>query len=376
MFEQLRANGIRSLVTVAVAATMVAAAAALSGCNGTVLPASQNGSLATAAGPAAIANESKRQYRLDINPRYQWEHNYGYCGEVSFISAGLYYGQYISQYDARAAATDAPQYDYRSQLLLGGTDMRAARNMHLVATEWNRKREKSPHDFLAWVKQNVMQGFPVVIGIYTNDYRFYGDRKPRAGSPEYDHIVPVLGIDARGSGDGYDPRDRIAFSDNGLLGYGPAHSRYVFTYPFGSFQRSRKQANGPNVPWYSLPDYGKNYGAVVTGVRDDDRETVPVRVATSANDEIPQIAKHSDTRPPADSLTLTVTVSGLQPGQNYVLYRYDSLEAIPDAAFNANASQASEHWSFTGTSSGTYAVTEQIMTNDVAAYRAVPQSAP
>jgi hypothetical protein len=214
------------------------------------------------------------------------------------------------------------------------------------------------------------------MGIYTNDYRFYGNHKPGAGSPEYDHIVPVLGIDARESGDGYDPADRISFSDNGLLGSGPAHSRYVFTYSFGSFQRSRKQADGPHVPWYSLPDYGKNYGAVVTGVRDDDRETVPVRITTSANDEQPQIGKHSDTRPPPDKLTLAVTVSGLHAGQNYVLYRYDSLQAIPDSAFNADASQASEHWNFTGTSSGTYAVTEKIMTDDVAAYRAVPENAP
>ncbi|MCX7218504.1 MAG: hypothetical protein NTY70_06060, partial [Burkholderiales bacterium] len=30
---------------------------------------------------------------LAIPPRHQWNVNYGYCGEVSFISAGLYYGQ-------------------------------------------------------------------------------------------------------------------------------------------------------------------------------------------------------------------------------------------------------------------------------------------
>jgi hypothetical protein len=38
----------------------------------------------------------------NIPPRLQWEANFGYCGEVSLISAGLYYGQYLSQYDARA----------------------------------------------------------------------------------------------------------------------------------------------------------------------------------------------------------------------------------------------------------------------------------
>ena len=42
-------------------------------------------------------------------PRIQWNANFGYCGEVSIISAGLYFGQYMSQYDARAiASADAP----------------------------------------------------------------------------------------------------------------------------------------------------------------------------------------------------------------------------------------------------------------------------
>ena len=35
---------------------------------------------------------------LDMPPRLQWNTNYGYCGEVSLISAGLFFGQYCSQY--------------------------------------------------------------------------------------------------------------------------------------------------------------------------------------------------------------------------------------------------------------------------------------
>jgi hypothetical protein len=49
----------------------------------------------------------------NIPSRLQWEANYGYCCEVSLISAGLYYGQYLSQYDARAIASrDKPQSHY------------------------------------------------------------------------------------------------------------------------------------------------------------------------------------------------------------------------------------------------------------------------
>jgi hypothetical protein len=339
------------------------AACMLAGCRGAVLP---------VAGPAgALGNvvsnpNDEQEWRNDIGPRYQWEHSYGYCGEVSFISAGLYYGQYVSQYDARAAATNAPQYAYRSQLLLGGTDMRAARNMHLAMSEWDRKSEKNTPQFLAWVAQNVAKGYPVAIGIYTNEYRFYGDRNRHAGSPEYDHIVPVIGATS----------DKILFSDNGLWGSGPKQSPYLFHYQFTEFQKTREQANDPNGPLYSTASNGKNYGAAITGVVDTDHETLPVRVTTSANDEIPQIAKHSNQRPQADKLTLTVTVSGLQNASKYVLYRYDSLNAIPDGAFNAHARSAVKHWNITGTKSSTFVITENIMTDDVAAYRAVPASAP
>ncbi|MBK8816213.1 MAG: hypothetical protein IPN42_12290 [Methylococcaceae bacterium] len=70
----------------------------------------------------------------DIRPRLQWNHNGGYCGEVSMISAGLYFGQYLSQFDVRSIASGgAPQnaYDraekeYTSQLLLGTKNAVAA----------------------------------------------------------------------------------------------------------------------------------------------------------------------------------------------------------------------------------------------------------
>lgn len=73
----------------------------------------------------------------DIPPRLQWEANYGYCGEVSFINAGLYYGQYVSQYDARAIASkNRGQSLEESQLLIGVNDLHAAEQMHLKAEPW------------------------------------------------------------------------------------------------------------------------------------------------------------------------------------------------------------------------------------------------
>ena len=50
---------------------------------------------------------------VDISPRLQWNENNGYCGEVSLISAGLYYGQYLSQYDARSLACDGGSQNWQ-----------------------------------------------------------------------------------------------------------------------------------------------------------------------------------------------------------------------------------------------------------------------
>jgi hypothetical protein len=308
----------------------------------------------------------------DIPPRLQWEHNYGYCGEVSMISAGLYYGQYASQYTARAlASNETPQNRERSQLLVGVNAAHAAARMHLAATVWNTANERNTDAFLAWVKKNVLLDRPVIIGVYNNEYRLYHNTNPHSGDSEYDHVVPVVGVTSVGPG--YNPRDTITFSDNGL--WGPP-TPYLFTYRFASFQRDRVQANAKNGPLYSLANDGRNYGIAITGVLDRDRETVPVRVATSVNYEKPAIGKQSNVRPKPMPLVLTVTVWNLRPGTAYVLYRYDRFSSVPDGRFNAGAARASQRWAFRAGPSGQYVVTQRIMSDDVAVYRAVPATAP
>ncbi|ORY46796.1 hypothetical protein BCR33DRAFT_715229 [Rhizoclosmatium globosum] len=55
--------------------------------------------------PAFVINETYAGFPSFV-PRVQWGANWGYCGELSFISSGLLLGQYVSQYDARGAATN------------------------------------------------------------------------------------------------------------------------------------------------------------------------------------------------------------------------------------------------------------------------------
>jgi hypothetical protein len=292
---------------------------------------------------------------LSIPPRLQWMGNFGYCGETSLISAGLYYGQYVSQYQARAIASSrVPQYKRNSQLLLGVNDQYAATKMHLTFIEWDTLSERRTSTFLAWVKRNVELGYPVTIGVFTNEYRFYGKTAPNAGDSSYDHIVPVTAV--RG--------DTLTFSDNGL--WSPSGDpKYSFTYQFGSFQRTRAQANARNAPVYSLSNNAQNYGIAITGVADRDHDTLPVRLVTNVN-----------VRPAPMPLLLTITVSNLKPGTKYVLYRYDRFPNVPDSHFNAHAASAAERLPFQITAGNSFATTQRIMSDDIAVYRAVPASAP
>jgi len=327
----------------------------LSGC-------SAHGGLPAIAPANAVA--AAVEVHNDIPARLQWNANFGYCGETSFISAGLYYGQWASQYEVRALASDGVAQNVpASQLLLGVNAEHAAHTMHLAMVKWNGA-SASPQSFLAWVAENVAEHRPVILGVFTNENRFYGKKNPLAGQATYDHIVPVVA-----AGDG-----RVTFSDNGLWGKPPRP--YLFTYPYSTFARTRAQANAHTGPVYSLPAGVRNYGVAIVGVSDPGRETLPVRVTTSVYYERPKMHDRSIKRHKPMPLVLTVTVSGLKPSRDYILYRYDRFSDVPDERFNANAARASKHWTIRLASGSSFTIRERIMSDQVAVYRAVPSSGP
>ena len=316
---------------------------------------------------------------LDLVPRQQWNANFGYCGEISFIVAGLFFGQYLSQYEARAVASgSASQSDGGSQLLLGVNDGAFAARSHLEISRWSGG---TGAEFLAWIRGHVLQNHPVIIGLYANQRRFYGRLDPQAGSPEYDHIVSVLGVLPGGQtgaavGPG-GPDWELLFSDHGLLDADLAgNNRSRFRVPFSSFARTRSQANQEQAPFYALPEGTPAYGVAVLGVKDRGRHTLPVRLSPSSSAETPEIVNGSSLRPAARPLELTITVTGLRPGLPYRLYRYDSLAAIPEGNFNAHGGAAARQWSLSIPHGTSVSLTDKIRSDEVAAYRAVPLSAP
>lgn len=321
--------------------------------------------------------------QLDLPPRIQWDANYGYCGEMSFIDAGLYYGQYISQYKARALASDGKaQRLESSQLLLGSNDLHAAKKMRLTARIWPGKGGPDTKAFLTWVKGEIHQGHPVIIGVYLNNFKFYGDDQADSGDKDYDHIVTVTGIRSNQPASQparYDSEDIVEFHDHGSWSEHDdqdAPPQYHFAYKFSEFPATRRQANSPSAAVYSLPARTSLYGIAITGIRDHDHSTLPVRLTTHVNHELPAMKHGATTPPPARPVELTITIANLKPGASYRLYRYDSFEHVPDHSFNANAAKSAQNWDVRLESENSYRMHLTIQSDEIAVFRAVPTSAP
>jgi hypothetical protein len=338
------------------------------------------GLLASFPGARAIDLATPYHFSHDILPRRQWNENSGYCGETSFISAGLYFGQYCSQFTARSLASPGvDQSNPSSQLLLGVNDTAAAARMKLAATPFPNRFQRSTREFLEWVKRQTLAGEVVVIGVFNNgiileewNSRFGGDRS-------YDHIVPIL---AWGSEVPLDrlrffPSDVLTFSDNGLFGPvgAPPEYPFLFSYRLRDFPGSRYQANNPRGPIYMLKETPKSYGIAISGVLDPTGVTIPVRLSTNRDDE-PEIAKHGNIPPTPESLRLTATVTVPDQSVAYRLYRYDDFADVPSTGFNAAAGQAVEFWTIPPHSGATFHVEYEGRTSDSVIFRAVPAVAP
>ena len=315
----------------------------------------------------------------NVFPRLQWENNAGYCGEVSTIMAGLKYGQYFSQYDVReiAAATEN-NVQTSTEYLVGVNDEYAAKNLRLAAIEFDSTQAGNADGYLAWLKKMTRSGYVPTLTVYMNYYMFYGSTNPSAGDAEYDHIVSVSKIYSAFDDDLYHDNDIITIEDHGLWAPKTTGPQYLFNYTFAEFKGTREEANTPTGNIYTLPSSPttKNYGITHTGPLDSSHELMPVTVTTSVNYENPVIARNSNSRPDPMPLNITVTVSGLTSGIQYVMYKYDDENKVPTGSFNRNSGAAKRVYPFQGSETGVYSVMESILSSDKAIYRAVRNTAP
>lgn len=326
----------------------------------------------------------------EVVPRLQWNANSGYCGETSFICAGLNFGQYCSQWTAREQASNLPEDQSASQLLvgLGGDDTLAAQNMRLKASEFNGSAGDTL-GFIVWMKRHLASGHVPIIGVYNNTGDL--DEPTSLADGQYDHIVPVLGWDSDlpiidEQGVHYNGEDFITFSDNGLYGATPQYP-YLHRYQLKHFKGNRAAGSAPAGQVYTLPDKVQNCGIAIEGVLDDGY-CIPVRISTSRHSEPfadPQLAPGSthdsplwDGPPGRTRLRLVVTVDLCVPNGPWYLYRYDDFAKVPANNFNGAAAvkDAAQVWHIPVGPDPTFVVEHEGWSDETVVFRAVPTSAP
>lgn len=331
--------------------------------------------------------------------RIQWNENRGYCGEVSTILAAMSYGSYFSQYDLRLiSAKYKDNAQTAGEYLVNMNDQYTATAIQLASLEWNNLI-RDTQKFLVWIKQQTMQGHPVTIGVYMNHYLFYNNRDPTAGDEVYDHIVTVYNVQSNfPDSDIYHEDDIITISDHGLWNpYITDEPRYLYSYSFKEFQGNRRQANSANGLLYTLPNDPSvgNCGISHTNVISSDASSLlPVKLETSMNYEKPEIGYLSNERPAAMDVEVTITISNIQTGVEYKLYKFNDERTVPTAQYNAlSPAIAVKTWNLnlsnnqqisvktikdskSGEDITTLSVTDKIVSSDKAIYRCVLASAP
>ncbi len=318
------------------------------------------------------ATDRKFTWSTGTPGRLQWLGNEGYCGEVSQIMAGLRYGQYVSQYDARtfgAVTKTNIQTSAKNWYLPGDTAPEHDKVAKLKSTEYPAE-VVSPERYFAWAKKEMRKGNTVIMTVFMNYALFYGTKRPNLGEEDYDHIVSLTQLQSDYDDDEYHEEDLFTIDDHGLYAPRPRNPQYYFTYTAKGFAGNRAQANSDTGNVYTVPSDYTNFGTSISGVADTNGDTLPCTVVDSANYEDPPIVDGSNARPASMEITLTVTVSGLQDGVKYKLYKYDDENKVPTSSFNKHASDAVGVYDIIGTCSP-YVMTEKVQSNQKVFFRAV-----
>lgn len=244
---------------------------------------------------------------LGVPGRHQYDDERGFCGELSLQQLMLRYGAWIPQEVARSAGG--------GELLLGVNYTKAMNKLRIKYEEFKGKNYKS---FVEWTKEKLRQNLGVVTVAY-----FKGGK-----DSDYDHIMPIVGIQA--SGNGYNDNDVLyinsGYSDNAV-------QRRVGDYSCTNKNKkdSIKQAGcvPTNTSWgYAV--IGPTYAGIGPAVE--------LRVNASKEPGMGRTA----------TMRGRVTVRGLQPGRAYKVHQINSLNAVPSQP--QGAVQASSTTPFTATS--------------------------
>ena len=290
-----------------------------------------------------LPSKKKIERQLDISPRLQWTERAGYCGECSIQQAGLYYGNYVSQFVCRKIIDPEQKQD----VLVRINADRVLKALNLEFDEFDTTNTPTPQyqPYLLWVKQHLHDEHPVIITLYDQEDEF----------PDYDHIVLATGFRANDV-KAYHPEDTLIFYDHFKL---EPHRR-----EFKTLHDTREMKGNGKDFYYCIPAE-KNYGCAITGIKDETKALRRVQV-TADKEEEPDVVKEVA---PVE-LNLTVTISGLKAGKSYVLYRYNDHEKVPTKNYAKSKYLSARKFVATGAEQE---FQDKCLSHGVSMYRCLPE---
>ena len=362
------------LLRLSLVASLVACAAALHEHGATPL---REGDGCVAPG-TCVAPAGAKYSRVIVGPKpgQQWNENGGFCGAWSVQQCALAHGAWISQDLVRKAnAGSPPPHTMHGDADEGYEVMPSnvaftARALKLAYDEWDytSPTPQAPA-YKRWLKRQLARGAPVAwFPLCKGDgHECYAGSCPNGGA--CDHVEPVFGLYSNRSLDeleAYDDDVIVHASDQDFLPYYRAMRTLEDTVAMDGNCAAAQAGFGKNE-MYPCIDADVTYGLAVTGLAVDDGAGELARVALEID-----AAEEPDVREGEKPLALrgTLTVTGLTPGAEYALYRYNGTAALPAAApFDLGAEVATR---FTPTlATWRYVDPEPLMSNTAVYYLAV-----
>lgn len=273
--------------------------------------------------PNGFAPTRKYQKILPMQPGIQWNAHGGYCGAWSTQRAAMAKGAYISQQQVRDHAEFGGGHD--EEILNTNIDG-AFEKLHIRAEDFQFNVLPSPQsdEYLKFMKRNLVAGNPVIWMVMFN-----GDHYPDAGytmdnqtNGIYGHIEPVVGImsDYELTDDTVHDNDVfVYFDDASKSNHYAAASKVSGKCNFGSGETCRAKCSTGLFGQCVWDQHGYMYA-----IQDfaDERDAAPVSLSISPYASEPY-TRGGDV--PID-ITGTLTVSSLNTGSTYEIYRWDSAE--------------------------------------------------
>lgn len=300
--------------------------------------------------------------KLDIPPRLQWEGLGGYCGETSFQSHGILWGNWLHSDTVRKAAG--------SELLIGENDVKAAKTLKFPYESFQQDESATAAQnnaaYLTWLRNQVDLGRTVVVGWFVN---------PQEASKldlQYDHIMPLTGYQ-------YDTATKktLGFHFNDL--YAKTGMFMPITGASSKvLNRAKCQSSNPKTTMYCVPA-SDNFAIALNGIVDQKKETfrttllIPIMREPDVKAWSDGDGSHAPEKPV--SFKVSAKIWGLKQGNSYAVLKFAGSNNVPTSNFLAGKWSKSFNFTAKGTSQ-TLTNFDTLMTSDSVFYRTVKVSSP